>query len=267
MMSNDQILAAAGAIMQAEATQVQIGLFSIAYPDMTLDEAYAIQRAVVGMKLRLGARQIGWKIGLTSRAMQSALNIATPDSGVLLDDMLFAGGTVIPAGRFIQPRVEAEIAFVMKAPLRGADITRADVLAATDYVSPSLEILDTRILRRDPATGRARTIVDTVSDNAANAGIVMGAARHAPDTHDLRWVGAIVKRDGVVEETGLGAGVLDDPVTGIVWLVQRLARYDQGLAAGDIVLSGSFIRPIECPPECRIDADFGPFGRVSVGFG
>jgi 2-oxo-hept-3-ene-1,7-dioate hydratase len=267
MMSNDQILAAAGAIMQAEATQVQTGLLSIAYPDMTLDEAYAIQHTVVGMKLRLGAQQIGWKIGLTSRAMQSALNIATPDSGVLLDDMLFAGGTVIPAGRFIQPRVEAEIAFVMKAPLRGADITRADVLAAIDYVSPSLEILDTRILRRDPATGRARTIVDTVSDNAANAGIVMGAARHAPDTHDLRWVGAIVKRDGVVEETGLGAGVLDDPVTGIVWLVQRLARYDQGLAAGDIVLSGSFIRPIECPPECRIDADFGPFGRVSVGFG
>jgi 2-oxo-hept-3-ene-1,7-dioate hydratase len=267
MMTNDEILAAAAALMQAEATQMQTGLLSIAYPDMTLDEAYAIQRVVVGMKMRLGAAQIGWKIGLTSRAMQMALNITTPDSGVLLDDMLFADGAVIPAGRFIQPRVEAEIAFVMKSPLRGADVSREDVLAATGHVSPALEILDTRILRADPATGRTRTIVDTVSDNAANAGIVTGTARHAPGDHDLRRVGAIVKRDGVVEETGLGAGVLDDPVMGIVWLVQRLARHDQGLAAGDIVLSGSFIRPIECPPGCRIDADFGAFGRVAIGFG
>ncbi len=267
MMRNDEIIAAADAILQAEGTHVQTGLLSRAYPRMTLDEAYAIQRVVVGMKLHLGARQIGWKIGLTSRAMQAALNITTPDSGVLLDDMLFADGTTIPAGRFIQPRVEAEIAFVMKAPLQGAGVTRDDVLAATDHVSPALEILDTRILRADPASGAARTIVDTVSDNAANAGIVMGTARHAIDAHDLRWVGAIVKRDGVVEETGLGAGVLDDPVTGILWLVHRLARYDQGLSAGDIVLSGSFIRPIECPPGCRIAADFGAFGQVSIAFG
>jgi 2-oxo-hept-3-ene-1,7-dioate hydratase len=266
MMTNDEILAAAGALMEAEGTLVQTGLLSIAYPDMTLDEAYAIQRVVVGMKLHLGARQIGWKVGLTSRAMQAALAITTPDSGVLLDDMLFQDGAVVPQDRFIQPRVEAEIAFVMKGPLQGADITRADVLAATDYVSPALEILDTRILRADPATGRARTIVDTVSDNAANAGLVMGAAQHAPGAQDLRWVGAIVKRDGVVEETGLGAGVLDDPVMGIVWLTHRLARFGQGLAAGDVVLSGSFIRPVECPPGTAIAADFGGFGQVAIRF-
>jgi 2-oxo-hept-3-ene-1,7-dioate hydratase len=199
--------------------------------------------------------------------MQAALAITTPDSGVLLDDMLFQDGAVVPPGRFIQPRVEAEIAFVMRAPLQGEGVTRADVLAATAYVSPALEILDTRILRADPATGRTRTIVDTVSDNAANAGIVMGAAQHAPGAHDLRWVGAIVKRDGVVEETGLGAGVLDDPVMGIVWLVQRLARFSHGLAAGDIVLSGSFIRPVECPPGTVIAADFGAFGQVGIAFG
>jgi 2-oxo-hept-3-ene-1,7-dioate hydratase len=265
-MTPEEINDAAEALFQADQGRKQIGLLSLKYPDAGLDEAYAVQAALVARKRAAGARVIGWKIGLTSRAMQMALNITTPDSGVLLDDMLFADGAVVPAGRFIQPRVEAEIAFVMKAPLRGAGVTRADVLAATEFVAPSLEILDTRILRADPATGRARTIFDTISDNAANAGIVLGLQRHAPDALDLRWQGAIVKRDGVVEETGLGAGVLDDPATGILWLVHRLAAYDLGIAAGDIVLSGSFIRPIEAPPGSHFHADFGPFGQVSLSF-
>lgn len=265
-MTPNEIAAAAEALLAAERTGVQMGLLSIAYPDISLDDAYAVQAALVGRKRAAGARGIGWKIGLTSRAMQMALDITTPDSGVLLDDMLFADGATVPAGRFIQPRIEAEIAFVMKAPLSGAQVTRDDVLAATDYVTPSLEILDTRILRADPASKANRKIFDTVSDNAANAGVVLGAQQHAVAVQDLRWVGAIVKRDGVVEETGLGAGVLDDPVTGILWLVHRLAQYGDGLSAGDIVLSGSFVRPIEAPPGSRFEADFGRFGRVSVAF-
>lgn len=265
-MTPDQIAAAAQALLQAERTGLQTGLLSLQYPAITLDDAYAVQAALVAAKRAAGAKGIGWKIGLTSRAMQQALDITTPDSGVLLDDMLFADGATVPAGRFIQPRVEAEIAFVMRAPLAGEGVTREDVLAATGAVAPSLEILDTRILRADPVTKAARKIFDTVADNAANAGIVLGAQRHAVDAHDLRWVGAIVKRDGVVEETGLGAGVLDDPVTGILWLVHRLARYGLGLAAGDIVLSGSFIRPIEAPPGSRFHADFGPFGQVHINF-
>lgn len=265
-MTGEDIAAAAQMLRKAEVTGVQCGLLSFAHPGMTLDEAYAVQAAFVALREAAGARRIGWKIGLTSRAMQQALAIDTPDSGVLMDDMLFPDGAVVPEGRFIQPRVEAEIAFVMKAPLAGAGVTRADVLAATDHVCPALEILDTRILRADPATGRARIITDTVSDNAANAGIVLGAARHRVDAVDLRWVGAILKRDGVVEETGLGAGVLDDPVTGILWLVHRLARYGQGIAAGEVLLSGSFIRPVEAPAGCRIEADFGPFGQVAVAF-
>lgn len=265
-MTRDEIQAAAAALHGAEVAGRQTGLLSLAYPGMTLDDAYAVQAALIARKMAAGRRGIGWKIGLTSRAMQSQLGIDTPDSGVLLDDMLFADGAVVPAGRFIAPRVEAEIAFVMRAGLAGAGVTRDDVLAATGAVAPSLEILDTRIVRADPVTGAPRRIFDTVADNAANAGIVLGAQRHAAGTMDLRWVGAIVKRDGVVEETGLGAGVLDDPVTGILWLVHRLAQYGQGLAAGDIVLSGSFVRAIEAPPGSRFDADFGPFGRVSVSF-
>ncbi len=265
-MTPDQITEAAEMLFQAERTGVQCGLLSLRYPDMTLDDAYAVQAALVARKRAEGRRVIGWKIGLTSRAMQQALNIATPDSGVLLDDMLFPDGATVPKGRFIQPRIEAEIAFVMKAPLQGHEVTRNDVLAATDHVAPSLEILDTRILRTDPATGRARIITDTVSDNAANAGIVLGPQRHAALAFDLRWVGAIVTRDGVVEETGLGAGVLNDPVSGILWLVHRLADYGMGIAAGEILLSGSFIRPIEAPPGSRFHADFGPFGTVSLNF-
>jgi len=265
-MSPDQIDAAARDLFEAERTGRQIGLLSRRHPEMTLDDAYAVQAALVTHRRAAGRRVIGWKIGLTSRAMQAALGIATPDSGVLFDDMLFAHGATVPAGRFIQPRIEAEIAFAMKAPLAGAGVTRDQVLAATDWVAPSLEILDTRILRADPETGAARTIVDTVSDNAANAGLVLGTERHAPDAFDLRRVGAVVKRGGVVEETGLGAGVLDDPVTGILWLVHRLAQYGQGIAAGEVLLSGSFIRPIEAPPGSRFDADFGDFGRVAISF-
>lgn len=265
-MTPEQIQAAAADLYQAERTGRQCGLLSLRHPGMTLDEAYAVQAALVGLKRAAGARVIGWKIGLTSRAMQQALAIDTPDSGVLLDDMLFADGATIPAGRFIQPRIEAEIAFVMKAPLTGAGVTRNEVLAATDYVAPSLEILDTRIQRQDPATGKARIITDTISDNAANAGIVLGPERHAVDAFDLRWVGAIVTRDGVVEETGLGAGVLNDPVTGILWLVHRLARYGQGISAGEILLSGSFIRPVEATPGSRFLADFGTFGQVRLTF-
>jgi 2-oxo-hept-3-ene-1,7-dioate hydratase len=262
----DQIALAAASLIRAEKTGVQTGLLSQAHPGMTMDDAYAVQAGFVAAKRAEGACVIGWKIGLTSRAMQSQLGIDTPDSGVLLDDMSFADGALIPPARFIAPRIEAEIAFVTRAPIAG-EVTVADVLTATEAVVPALEILDTRIVRADPATGRTRGITDTISDNAANAGIVLGATRHAADAFDLRRVGAIVMRDGVVEETGLGAGVLNNPVLGIVWLARRLADYGRRIEAGQVILSGSFIRVIECPPGSVIEADFGDFGRVGCNFG
>ncbi|WHZ33939.1 2-oxo-hept-4-ene-1,7-dioate hydratase [Sagittula sp. MA-2] len=265
-MTEDEIHAAATDLLQAEKMGSQIGLLSLKHPGMTMDDAYAVQAALMTAKLVEGRKVIGWKIGLTSRAMQDALKIDTPDSGVLFDDMAFETGGMVPGGRFIQPRVEAEIAFVMKAPLDGR-VTREEVIAATDYVCPALEILDTRILRSDPATGQARVIVDTISDNAANAGIVLGEARHDPRLVDLRWVGAIVSRDGEVEETGLGAGVLNDPVMGIVWLAERMGTYGQSIRPGQVILSGSFIRPLECPPGSHVEADFGAFGQVGISFG
>ena len=209
-------------------------------------------------------RQIGWKIGLTSKAMQAALNIDIPDSGVLFDDMLFANGAVIAKNHFIQPRIETEIAFIMKDDVREA--SRDAIIAATDYIAPSIEILDTRIIRKDAKTGVTRKIFDTISDNAANAGVVLGDKKHKIAECDLRFIGAICKCNDAVEETGLGAGVLDDPITSMLWLVERLQQYGQQIKAGDIVLSGSFIRPIECPSGSVIFADFGDFGTVNLSF-
>jgi 2-oxo-hept-3-ene-1,7-dioate hydratase len=257
---------AAKALFEAELSRKQIDLLSLTYPTWTMEDAYQVQAALVKRKLASGRRVIGWKIGLTSKAMQDALKINIPDSGVLFDDMLFENGSTVPKGRFIQPRIEAEIAFIMKSDLCGPNVYAEDVRKATQWVAPSLEILDTRILRVDPVTKSTRTIVDTISDNAANAGIVLGKERHAVDSFDLRWVGAIVKRNGEVEETGLGAGVLDEPAGGIAWLANRLAQQGDHVRAGDIVLSGSFVRPIEATSGCYIEADFGAFGSVSINF-
>lgn len=266
MLSEQDVRDAADALFEADRTGRQIGLLSLQHPELDMEDAYAIQKALVKKKLGAGRKVIGWKIGLTSKAMQQALDIDIPDSGVLLDDMAFGNGAVIPKDRFIQPRIEVEIAFVMKAPLVGDRVTRANVHAATDHVVAAIEILDTRIQRRDPTTGATRKIVDTIADNAANAGIVLGDQRHAIDALDLRWIGAIAKRNGEVEETGLGAGVLNDPVEGIVWLARRMHHYGQSIEPGQIILSGSFIRPIECPPGTEIEADFGPFGLVTCSF-
>lgn len=205
-LTDTDIAGAAADLLAAEKSRDQIGLLTRRHPDLDMDGAYAIQKAFAAAKLAEGRKVIGWKIGLTSKAMQDALKIDIPDSGVLFDDMLFETGATVPAGRFIQPRIEAEIAFVMKAPLAGETVTREEVLAATDHVCPSLEILDTRILRADPETGQTRKVFDTIADNAANAGLVLGVEKHDPLAFDLRWTGAIVARNGEVEETGLGAG-------------------------------------------------------------
>ena len=265
-MTPDQITTAAQMLYNADKTGGQCRLISSAFPESTLEDAYRIQDALIDIHCAAGRSRIGWKIGLTSRAMQQALGITTPDSGVLLDNMLFHSGDTVPAGRFIQPRIEAEIAFVMGSDISGAGRSREDVIAATAHVAPCLEILDTRILRADPHTGKVRIITDTVSDNAANAGIVLGDKTHAFGAHDLRWVGAIVAVNGTVEETGLGAGVLNDPVTGIIWLLDRLAQFGKGLQAGEVVLSGSFIRPVEAPSGSTFAADFGDFGHVDLTF-
>ena len=257
-LTTDEIRRAAERLHQAEKTRRQIRQISLDHPGMTIADAYAIQKAWIDIKLAEGRTVKGHKIGLTSKAMQSALNIDEPDSGVLFDDMFFADGGLVPSDRFIGTRVEAELAFVMKKRLAGPGCTLFDVLNATDFVVPALEILDTRIERVDPQTKSTRKIFDTIADNAANAGIVLGGRPLRPLDADLRWIGALCYRNGQLEETGLAAGVLNHPATSVAWLANKIAPLGLALEPGQVVLAGSFIRPIETRKGDTIQADYGP---------
>lgn len=265
-MTPDEIAAAARDLEAADSNRQPMGALTIRHPGMTLDDAYAVQRAWVALKLAGGRKTIGHKIGLTSKAMQNAVSIDTPDSGVLLDDMLFADGGRIPTGRFIAPRVEVELAFTLRSPLSGPDCTLLDVMRAAEFVMPALEILDSRMHRIDPATKAPRRVQDTIADNAANAGIVVGSRPFDPRGVDLRWISALLYRDGEIEETGVAAGVLNNPATGIAWLANRLHGQGETLVPGQVILSGSFTRPIEARAGQTIFADFGPFGSVGCHF-
>jgi 2-oxo-hept-3-ene-1,7-dioate hydratase len=265
-LSNDDIQACANRLHRAEKTRTQIRQLSQDFPDISIADAYAIQKAWVDVKIAEGRVVKGHKIGLTSKAMQSALDINEPDSGVLLDDMFFADGGQVPTERFIATRVEAELAFIMSKRLTGPDCTLFDVLNVTDFVVPALEILDTRIERVDPTTKATRKIFDTIADNAANAGVVLGGRPIRPLETDLRWIGALCFKNGQLEETGLAAGVLNHPATAVAWLANKIAPLGLALEPGQVVLAGSFIRPIETRKGDTIQADYGAYGSVNCYF-
>ena len=266
MLSPADITAAANALYEAERDRRQIAPLTLTHRDMDMDDAYAIQRAWVDRKVAEGRRVTGYKIGLTSRAMQMAMKIDTPDFGILLDDMCFENGSSVAAANFTDPRIEAELAFVLKAPLAGSDVTVDEVMAATDYVVPALELIAARSFRVDPATGYTRTVFDTIADNAANAGYVPGDRRVDPAAIDLRWAGAMLCLNGEVEETGLAGGVMGHPAHGICWVCRRFAPHGIGLEPGQFILSGSFTRPIAVTPGDHILADYGPLGTIEVRF-
>jgi 2-oxo-hept-3-ene-1,7-dioate hydratase len=266
MLDPDTVAALARELKQARATRTALRHFSARHPGMTIEDGYAVQRAWVALELAEGRRIRGRKIGLTSRAMQLSSQITEPDYAPLMDDMFFEQGGDIPVSRFIAPRVEVELAFVLGRPLKGPGVTLCEVLAATDYVVPALEIIDARIEQFDRETRAPRKVFDTISDFAANAGIVMGGRPVKPDAVDLRWVGAMLFKNGVIEETGLAAAVLNHPATGVAWLANKLAPHDERLDAGDVVLAGSFTRPTAAQAGDSLHADYGPLGTVSFRF-
>ncbi len=265
MFSNELIAQLAAELHASEQSRVQVEHFSKRFPGMTIEDGYAISRAWVAMKLSEGRAPRGHKIGLTSRAMQQSSQIDEPDYGTLLDDMFFEAGD-IPVSRFIAPRVEVELAFVLKRRLEGTHITVDDVLAATDCVTPAIEIIDARIEQFDRHTKAPRKVFDTISDNAANAGVVLGGRRVSPHGIDLPWCGAILWQNGVVEETGLAAGVQGHPAIGVAWLAMKLARWGEYLEAGEVVLAGSFTRPVVARAGDVFDADYGALGRLEFSF-
>ncbi len=250
----------------SERSRVPIEQFSRRHPGMTMADSYAIQREWVRLQCADGRRVIGHKIGLTSRAMQIASQITEPDYGTLLDHMLLRDGGEVEAARYLVPRLEVEFAFVLARPLAGPGVTLLDVLNATDHVVPALELIDARIEQFDRHTKAPRKVLDTIADNAANAGIVLGGRPMRPDAVDWRWAGALLFKNGVIEESGLGAAVLNHPANGVAWLANKLAPHGECLAAGEIVLGGSFTRPVACAAGDTFHADYGPLGSVSVRF-
>ncbi|MEM7278307.1 MAG: 2-oxo-hept-4-ene-1,7-dioate hydratase [Pseudomonadota bacterium] len=265
-LSTRQILAAAQQLYDAERRRIQIRPLSLSLQNMDMDDAYAIQKAWVDRKLADGQSISGYKIGLTSRAMQMAMKIDTPDFGVLLDSMNFPAGSDIRAADFTDPRIEVELAFVLKERLYGEQISLDDVLSATDYVVPALELIAARSFRVDPDTGYTRNVFDTIADNAANAGYILGEQTFKPDEIDLRWAGAMLSLNGEVEETGLAGGVMGHPAHGIRWVCKRFARHGIGLEPGQIILAGSFTRPVVVRAGDTVFADYGPLGTIEVPF-
>lgn len=265
-LTGDDIQRLAARLDEAERTRTQVRQFSLDHPAMTVEDAYAVQRAWTALKIAGGRRAIGHKIGLTSKAMQRSSNIGEPDYGLLLDDMLFPDGFDIPVARFIVPRVEVELAFRLGKPIEGPDATIFDVLDATDYIVPAIEIIDARIEQVDTATGTTRKVFDTISDNAANAGLVMGGRPIRPHDVDLRWVSALMYRNGVVEDSGVAAAVLGHPALGPAWLANTLHPFGERLEAGEIVLGGSFTAPLAARAGDTFHIDYGPLGAISVRF-
>jgi len=266
MLAPDIIKTLARELYNARKSRTQLRHFSRQYPAMTIEDGYAIQRAWVELELADGRVIKGRKIGLTSRAMQLSSQITEPDYAPLMDDMFFETGSDIAFDRFIAPRVEVELAFILGKPLKGPGVTLFDVLAATEYVTPALEIIDARIEQFDRETKAMRKVFDTISDFAANAGIVLGGRPVRPMDVDLRWCGALLHKNGVIEETGLAAGVLNHPATGVAWLANKIAPYGEQLNVGDVVLAGSFTRPTGTVRGDTLHADYGPLGSISFRF-
>ncbi|QCB47411.1 2-oxo-hept-4-ene-1,7-dioate hydratase [Hydrogenophaga sp. PAMC20947] len=274
MFSPELIAELAAELQQSQRSRTPVEHFSKRHPGMSIEDGYRIGRAWVELEKSAGRKVIGHKIGLTSRAMQISSQIDEPDYGTLLDDMLYtaqAGQVLdIPMANFIAPRVEVELAFVLKAPLGGPNVTVEDVLDVTDYITPAIEIIDARIEQFDRHSKAMRKVYDTISDNAANAGIVVGtgdpAFRVDPRAINLPWCGAILRQNGMVEETGLAAGVQGDPAIGIAWLAHKLAPWGERLEAGEIVLAGSFTRPVAAKVGDAFEADYGPLGCLKFRF-
>ncbi|MGC0368124.1 2-oxo-hept-3-ene-1,7-dioate hydratase [Microbacterium sp. SLBN-111] len=260
MLTDEQIDDIAAELAEADRTHAVIPRITARYPDATVEDSYAIQGRWRDTQVAAGRTLVGRKIGLTSRAMQQATGITEPDYGVMFDDTVYRSGDEIPVDHFSNVRVEVELAFVLKAPLEGPDCTLDDALAAIDYAVPALEVLNSHIELE------GRTIVDTISDNAAYGAMVLGDVHKRPDEIDLRWVPGVLSRNGEVEETGVAAGVLGHPATGVAWLANKFAQHGARLEAGEIILAGSFTRPMWVSRGDDVSCDFGPMGTLTCRF-
>ncbi|MHC5249748.1 2-keto-4-pentenoate hydratase [Enterococcus sp. LJL90] len=229
-------------------------------PGLTVDQAYRVQLETIRRALAKGQKITGKKIGLTSVAMQESLGVNEPDYGHLLDAMEISDGKKVPEELVLQPRVEGEIAFVLKERLMGPNVTADEVVAATDYITPAIEIVDSRI------KDWRLTLPDTVGDNASSGLYVLSPAKFSIHDFDLRLVGMALYKNNELINTGTGAACLDNPINAVAWLANKLADYDIALEKGEVILSGALSAAVPAAPGDYFEMKFNQMGTVSVYF-
>ncbi|MFJ5760439.1 2-keto-4-pentenoate hydratase [Neobacillus sp. NPDC093182] len=247
-------------LQQAEATKQSISPLTEVYPDLSIDDAYHVQLRAIEQKVQEGQRIVGKKIGLTSVAMQELLGVDQPDYGHLLDSMEVSNRGIITLDHLFQPKVEGEIAFVLRKDLRGPSVTVKDVLDATDYITPALEIVDSRI------TDWKITLADTVADNASSGLFVIGEERFSLKDIDLPSIKMNLFKNGERMNTGYGSDVLGNPAKCIAWLANKLSKYNVGLKAGEVILSGALSAAVAAEKGDVFTAEFSHIGKVEVSF-
>jgi 2-keto-4-pentenoate hydratase len=250
----------AAELAQAERSREPIAPLTAAYPDLDVVDAYEIQLINIRQRVAEGARVVGHKVGLSSKAMQHMMGVDEPDYGHLLDEMQVFEDTPVKAGRYLYPRVEVEVGFILSADLPGAGCTEADVLAATEALVPSIELIDSRI------TDWKIALCDTIADNASSAGFVLGEARVSPRDLDLTTIDAVLTRNGEVVAEGRSDAVLGNPVTSVSWLARKVESFGVRLRKGDIVLPGSCTRAIDVRAGDNFVAEFAGLGSVRLSF-
>jgi 2-keto-4-pentenoate hydratase len=251
---------AARLLLDAYATGKPIAPLTSTYEVMTLDDAYAVQLLQIDELTGSGRTIRGHKVGLTSAAMQRLMGVDEPDYGHLLDDFFYLEHAPIPLRRFIQPRIEPEVAFVLRRPLRGPGVTVHEAIAAIDFVLPALEIVDSRI--QDWKIG----LFDTIADNASSGAVVLGSRPTALHEVDLRLAGAVMTRNGLVVGTGAGGAVLGSPLTSLVWLANTVGERGVTLEAGHVILPGSVCAMTPVAAGDTVTATFAGLGTVTARF-
>lgn len=247
-------------LAEAERSRVPIGPLTTGNPDIDVVDAYEIQLINIRQRVAEGAKVIGHKVGLSSKAMQEMMGVDEPDYGHLLDEMAVFEDRPVPAGRYLYPRVEVEVGFVLADDLPGEGCTEDDVLAATAAFAPAIELIDTRI--RDWKI----KLCDTIADNASSAGWVLGEARVSPKDIDIQSIDAVLTRNGEVVAKGRSDAVLGNPVTAVAWLARKVDSFGVRLKAGDIVLPGSCTKAFDATPGDDFVADFDGLGSVHLSF-
>ena len=247
-------------LAQAERSGEPIAPLTSGHPDIDVVDAYEIQLINIRQRVAEGAQVVGHKVGLSSKAMQQMMGVDEPDYGHLLDEMQVFEDTPVKAATYLYPRVEVEVGFILAADLPGAGCTEDDVLAATEALVPSIELIDTRI------TDWKIALCDTIADNASSAGFVLGSARVSPADVDVKAIDATLTRNGEVVAEGRSDAVLGNPVTAVAWLARKVENFGVRLKKGDIVLPGSCTRAIDVHADDKFVADFAGLGAVRLSF-